>query len=63
MQSLLSKYIWNNWHTIVLTGVRMKPPKEINYALAEYNSFIKSPKLMKGCLVIIYIQEHLSKSE
>ena len=46
--------------TIVLTGIRMKPPKDIKYILVQFNSFIKSPRQMKGCLVMIYIQEHIS---
>ena len=62
-QFLLSKSLWNNWHTIVLTGMSMKPTNKINYILVECNSFLKSPSQMKLCLVIIYIQEQLSDSE
>ena len=46
----LSKYLLNNWNTIVLKGVRIKPPKEINYVLFECNYFPKTPRKMKGCI-------------
>ena len=59
----LSKSLCNDWHAIVLTGTRMKPPKDTKYVLVECNSFLKSPIQMKSCLVIIYIQEHISESE
>ena len=52
-----SKSLKNYWHTIVLTGVRPKPPKDIKYALFECNSF------MKCCPVMIYIQVQISDSE
>ena len=29
------KSLWNNWNNIVLTGLRMKPTKDINYILVE----------------------------
>ena len=38
------KFIWNDWDTIVLTGARMKPPKDIKYVLFVYNSFLKPPR-------------------
>ena len=41
----------------------MKPPKDINYVSVEFNSFLKPPRQMKGCLVMIYIQEHISECE
>ena len=41
----------------------MKPPKDLIYVSVECNSFIKSPRQIKGCLLMIYIQEHLSDSE
>ena len=46
-----------------MTGVSMKPPKDVIYVSVECNSFIKSPRQIKGCLLMIYIQEHLSDSE
>ena len=58
-----SKHIWNECNTIVLTGVRIKPPKNIRYVSIVYNSFLKSPIQMKFCLVIIFIQVHISDFE
>ena len=55
-QFYLSRSFWNNYHTIFLTGVRIKLPKDINYVLVEFNSFLKSPIQIKGCIVIIYTQ-------
>ena len=52
----LSKSLWGNCYTIVLTGVMVKPHNEINYVLVECYSFIKSLIQMKGCLFMIYIQ-------
>ena len=46
---------------MVITGIIMKPPKEIKYVLVKCNSFIKSPKQMKGCIFIIYIQVHMTE--
>ena len=57
----LCKYIWNEWHTIVMTGERIKPPKDIKYVSVECTAFIKSPRKMKCCLVIIYILVHFSE--
>ena len=59
----LSKSLWNNWYTIVLIGERMKPPKDISYVLVEYNSFLKQQRQMKGCILMIYIQEYILDSE
>ena len=59
----LSKYFWNDLHTIFLTGTRMKPPQDTNYVLVELNYFIKPPIKMKGFLVMIYIQVHIYNSE
>ena len=59
----LSESLWNNRHAIFLIGMSIKLPKDIKYVLFEYNSFIKSPRKMKGCLVIIYIQEQISESK
>ena len=53
---LLTKSLFNNWHTMVMTGVIMKPPKVINYILVECNFNLKPPIQMKGWLIIIYIQ-------
>ena len=58
----LSMSLCNNWHTIVLTGARMKPPKEIKCVLVKCNYFLKTPRKMKGCPIMNYIQEHLSDS-
>ena len=41
----------------------MKPPKDINYILAGYDIFLKSLKQMKGFLIRIYIQVHISDIE
>ena len=46
-----------------MSGVRTKPPKEIRYVSVECNSFIKSPRQIKCCLVTIYIQVHISECE
>ena len=46
-QFFLSKSLWNERNTIFLTGVRMKPPKNINCVLVEYNYFLKPPRLIK----------------
>ena len=46
-----------------MTGVRMKPPKDIKYVLVECNSFLKLPRQMKGFLIMIYIQVIISDSE
>ena len=59
----LSKSLRSYKHNIVLRGAIMKPPKDIKYVLVGCNSFLKSPKEMKVCLVIIYIQLHISDSE
>ena len=59
----LYKYLWNNYHTKVPTRVRMKPPNDIIFLLVECNSFLKTPRQMKGCLIMVYIQEHHSESE
>ena len=59
----LSNFLWNKWHTIVITGVSMKKPKDINCVLVEWNSFLKSPRQMKVCIVMIYIQEHIPDNE
>ena len=41
----------------------MKPPKDINYVLVEFNSFLKSQRQMKSCLFIIYLKAILSDNE
>ena len=46
-----------------MTKVKMKPPKDINFVLVECNSFLKSPRKIKGCLIMVYIQEHNPDSE
>ena len=56
----LSESLYNYWHNIVLKGVIMKPPNDIKYLSVEFNLFIKSPIHMKGCIVMIYIQVHIS---
>ena len=48
---------------MVPTGEKMKTPKQINYVLFECNLFLKSPRKMKGSLVIIYIQVQFSECE
>ena len=53
---LLTMSLFNNWHTIVLTGVIMKPPKVINNILVECNFNLKPPIQMKVWLINIYIQ-------
>ena len=59
----LSKFLRNYWYTIVLKGVRIKLLKEIKYVLVECTSLLKLPIKMKGCLVMIYTQVHISESE
>ena len=54
---LLSKSLCNNWYAIVLTGVRMKPPKDINYISFECNYFPKSPPSLSGINVLEYESE------
>ena len=63
MSSFLSKSLWNDCHTTVLTGAMVKPSKDNKYVLVELNSFIKPLRQWKGGLVIIYIQEHISEIE
>ena len=63
MRFFLSGSLWNYCHTMVFTGVRMKPSKSIKYVLVECNLFLKYPRQMKGCIVIIYIQEHITGSD
>ena len=46
-RSFLSKSFWNNCNTVVLTGLMMKPPKEIKYFLVECNYFLKSQRKLK----------------
>ena len=60
---LLSMSLWNDWHTILLTGANMKPPKYINYALVECYLFLKRQGKMEGCLVMIYIQVQIYECE
>ena len=45
--STISKSIWNDWHTIFLTGVVIKTTKYIKYVLVECNPFLKPPRRMK----------------
>ena len=59
----LSECLWNDWYTIVLIGAGMKQPNHMNYILVECNSFIRSPRQMKYCQVLIYIQIHISEFE
>ena len=59
----LSKSLKNYCNSIVMKGVRMKPPKDIMYVLVECNSFLTLPRQMKGCLIMIYIQVIISDSE
>ena len=42
---------------MVLTGVTMKSPKDMNYVLVGCNLFIEPPKKMKGFPIMIEIQE------
>ena len=58
-----SNNLWNNCNTIVMTGMSMKPPNDINYVLVECNYFLKPPRQIIGILIMIYIQEHLSDSK
>ena len=44
-------------------GVMIKPPKERNYASAGCISFLKPRRKMRGCIVIIYKQVHISECE
>ena len=53
----LSKSLSNNWNTIVLTRVRTKTSKNINFALVECNSFLKSPRQKKHFIIRLYIKE------
>ena len=50
---LITKSLFNNCHTILLTRMIMKPPKVINYILVECNFNLKPPIQMKGWLIII----------
>ena len=40
-----------------MTGASMKPPKDINVLLVECNYSLKYPRQMKGCIIMVYIQE------
>ena len=60
---LLSKSLNIYLHSIFLKEARMKPPKETKYVLFECNSFIEQPRQIKGCLVMIYKQVKIKKSE
>ena len=59
----LYKSICDNGHAMVLTGMKLKPPKNINYVLVECNSFLKLLIPMKVSLLMIYTQEHISECE
>ena len=56
----LFNYLNNHWHHIILTRVRMKPPKDIKYVF-KCNSLLKLPRHMKRFIVIIYIQGNTSE--
>ena len=51
----LSKSLFNSWDDIVLTGVIMNPANDIDFVLLENNSFLKSQRQMKGCIIMVYI--------
>ena len=59
----LFKYICTDCHTKFLTGLNMKPPKDINCVLIECNYFLTSPGQMKDCFVMIHIKVHYYKCE
>ena len=44
----------NYWHTSVITGVIIELLREIKYVSFECNSFLKSPRFIKGGLIISY---------
>ena len=44
-----------------MTGVRIKPPRDINYDLVE--CIVSNTTKTEKYLIMVYIQEHLSDSD
>ena len=59
----LSRSLSDNRHTIVLTQARMKQPKDTNSISFECDYFIKTPIVIKGGIITVYIKEHHSDCE
>ena len=53
----------NYWHTIIITGVIIKPLRVIKYVLFDCNSFIKPQRFTNGGLVMRYTQVKNSEKE